>query len=226
MFLLMVPNSDAHLEQIAASVGMPVDAVRPESRAFDRAAFWYRSSRGEDSEGNRLPTRQAPFKRRKKMEKVARDARRLLASMRIGSVASAVDGPGDPDILELLTYPKGSKEDLVLRLVGCVAELERLAREAAEEVVKLGDLIVPKNNTGCDLGVNRWIADMMSLYRRITGCEPATSVGGPEGSNPGVEGGPLIRLLEAAGGPLGINFSPAAWRSRVRSILALTDEQI
>jgi hypothetical protein len=40
------------------------------------------------------------------------------------------------------------------------------------------------------------IADMMSIYRVITGKEPATSVGAP-----------LIRFLEAAGKPLKIAFS-------------------
>ena len=67
---------------------------------------------------------------------------------------------------------------------------------------------------------------MMSLYRQISSREPATSVGGPEGPNSGVAGGPFIRFLEATGRPLGIEFSPEAWRSRVRSILTSPDEQI
>ena len=110
----MAPYTDAHLEEIAASIGMPVEAVRRQSNVLDRAVFWYRSFRGVDSNGNRLPTREPPHKRRKKMEKVARAARRLLASLRIEFMAAAVDGPGDSDILELLSYyPKGSDEDLV-----------------------------------------------------------------------------------------------------------------
>ena len=47
---------------------------------------------------------------------------------------------------------------------------------------------------------------MMGLYRRITGREPATSVGAPERPNEGIAAGPLIRFLEAAGKPLKIDF--------------------
>ena len=60
---------------------------------------------------------------------------------------------------------------------------------------------------------------MLNLYRKITGEEPRTSVGGPNKSNEGIAAGPLIRFLGAAGKPLGIKFSEDAWRSRVRTIL-------
>ena len=73
-------------------------------------------------------------------------------------------------------------------------------------------------HTGDD-AVNDWIAAMMGLYRRITGKEPATSVGGPERPNEGIAAGPLIRFFQAAGKPLEIEFSEDAWRSRVRTIL-------
>jgi len=39
---------------------------------------------------------------------------------------------------------------------------------------------------------------MMSIYRVITGKEPATSVGAPKRPNEGIAAGPLIRFLEAA----------------------------
>lgn len=159
------------------------------------------------------------------MKKVEKDALRLLSSLRVESPAAAADGPGDPDMLELLTYPKRSNEDLVLQLVESVAELARLAHEAADEVTKLDKLIGVKNNAGGERAVNDWIAEMMTLYRKITGREPGTSVGGPEGPNPGAEGGPFLRFLEAAGRPLGIENTPAGWRGQVRFIRSVSQKQ-
>jgi hypothetical protein len=66
---------------------------------------------------------------------------------------------------------------------------------------------------------------MMSVYRIITGKEPATSVGGSNRPNEGISGGPLIRFLAAAGKPLDLEFSADAWRSRVRTVLKTTSPQ-
>ena len=98
------------------------------------------------------------------------------------------------------------------------AELHRRAKKAATEVARVGKLTVQEGNRGDD-AVNDWIAAMMSLYRTITGREPATSVGAPEQPNESIAAGPLIRFLEAAGKPLNIRFSEDGWRSRVRTIL-------
>jgi hypothetical protein len=46
-------------------------------------------------------------------------------------------------------------------------------------------LTVRQGNPGDD-AVNDWIADMMSIYRMITGKEPATSVGSPDRPNEGI----------------------------------------
>ena len=102
--------------------------------------------------------------------------------------------------------------------VAAAAELGRRANQAAIEVAEVGKLTVRPGNPGDD-AVNDWIAAMMGLYRRITGKEPATSVGGPKRPNEGIAAGPLIRFLQAAGKPLEIEFSEDAWRSRVRTIL-------
>jgi hypothetical protein len=77
---------------------------------------------------------------------------------------------------------------------------------------------VREGNPGDD-AINNWIASMMDLYRKITGKEPATSVGAPGLPNEGIATGPLIRFLEAAAKPLDIESSEDAWRSRVRTIL-------
>src|SRR5207248_4951585 len=68
------------------------------------------------------------------------------------------------------------------------AELHRRAKEAAAEVTRVGKLTVREGNPGDD-AVNDWIAAMMSLYRMITGQEPATSVGAPKRRNEGIAAG-------------------------------------
>jgi hypothetical protein len=102
----------------------------------------------------------------------------------------------------------------ILRL----SEFDRRATKAAIEVAEVGKLTVREGNFGDD-AVNDWIAAMMGLYRKITGKEPRTSVGGENQPNEGIAAGPLIRFLQAAGKPLGIEFSEDAWRSRVRTVL-------
>ena len=118
----------------------------------------------------------------------------IEATRRIGRLAEIIDG------------------------VAAAAELERRAKKAAIEVAKVGKLTVREGNPGDD-AINDWIAAMMGLYRRITGKEPATSVGAPDRPNEGIAEGPLIRFLQAAGKPLNMEFSEDAWRSRVRTIL-------
>jgi hypothetical protein len=108
-----------------------------------------------------------------------------------------------------------------LEIIDCVAaaaDFARRAKKGATEVSEVGKLTVQEGNPG-DAAVNNWIAAMMSLYRKITGKEPATSVGAPERANEGIAAGPLIRFLQAAGRPLAIELSEDAWRSRVRTIL-------
>ena len=164
--------------------------------------------------------------------------RRLLKALGINDSAQAEDGPGDQDIIHDLASAAASNEAHVLGLVrrlvrlpqspedtDAVAELERLAEAAIKKVTRVGDLTVPKGHHG-DRAINGWIAEMMGIYRAITGREPATSIGGPESDNKGEPGGPLIRLLAAAAKAVGIKdkggleFSPASWRKRVRTILA------
>jgi hypothetical protein len=191
---------------------------------FEAAALSYRVDR-------RRPSRIAPSKSREKLERVTKNARRLLESLGVNDPDEAPDGPGDTEILRALVLAGEPTEDPVIegtrrmgRLVEIIdgtvaaAELHRRAKKAATEVVRVGKLTVREGNPGDD-AVNDWIAAMMSLYRRITGKEPATSVGAPERPNEGIAGGPLIRFLEAAGTPLNIEFSEDAWRSRVRTIL-------
>jgi hypothetical protein len=220
----MAAYEQLNFEQIATAITVEVTQIAKHENLFEAAALWYRVDR-------RRPSRIGPSKSREKLERVTKNARRLLESLGVNDPDEAPDGPGDTEILRALVLAGEPNEDPVIeatrrmgRLVEIIdgtvaaAELHRRAKKAATEVVRVGKLTVREGNPGDD-AVNDWIAAMMSLYRRITGKEPATSVGAPQRPNEGIAGGPLIRFLEAAGTPLNIEFSEDAWRSRVRTIL-------
>ena len=123
----------------------------------------------------------------------------IEATRRIGRLAEIIDG------------------------VAAAAELEHRAKEAAVEVAEVGKLTVREGNPGDD-AINDWIAAMMSLYRSITGKEPATSVGSPDRPDEGIAAGPLIRFLQAASKPLNVELDEDACRSRVRTILKVVSQ--
>ena len=220
----MATYEQSNFEQIATAIGVEVGQIAKHENLFEAAALWYRLDR-------RRPTRIAPSKLREKLDQIAKSARRLLKSLGVNDPDEAADGPGDAEILAALVLVGEPNEDPVIEAtrrigrlteiidgVAAAAELERRAKKAAIEVAEVGKLTVREGNPGDD-AVNDWIAAMMGLYRRITGKEPATSVGAPERPNEGIAEGPLIRFLQAAGKPLKIEFSEDAWRSRVRTIL-------
>jgi hypothetical protein len=220
----MTTYEQSNFEQIAIAITVEVTQIAKHENLFEAAALWYRVD-------GRRPSRMAPSKSREKLERVTKNARRLLDSLGVNDPDEAPDGPGDTKILRALVLAGEPNEDPVVeatrrmgRLVEIIdgtvaaAELHRRAKKAATEVVRVGKLTVREGNPGDD-AINDWIAAMMSLYRMITGKAPATSVGAPERPNKGIAGGPLIRFLQAAAKPLKIKFSEAAWRSRVRTIL-------
>jgi len=83
----------------------------------------------------------------------------------------------------------------LLEAVDATRELWHLARQGAADVERLGKLTVPKGHRG-DVAENDWIAAMMSIYKKITGEDPRTSVGGPLGKDEGVRSRPPHSLLE------------------------------
>lgn len=220
-----------NFQQIAADIDMEVEAIAKHAQLFEEAARWYR----RDSAS---PYRTAPSILRRKLDQIAKSARHLLKSLGVFDLDEAVDGPGDPQILDALLLvgesdatPLMEATQRVARLVeiteavAAAAELSGRAAQAAAEVAKIGKMTVEEGNRG-DRVINDWLAVMMSAYRDITGDEPATSVGGPATSaggpnrpDEGVAGGPLIRFLIAASRPLPFKFSEDAWRSRVRTVL-------
>ena len=218
------PYRHSDFEQIATAIGIAVKPIADLEAQFEAAALWFRLDR-------KRPRRIAPSKRREKLNQVAKSARRLLKSLGIDDPDEAVDGNGDPEILEALVLigePDANPVIEATRRIGRLVEivegisaaavLDRRAQKAAIEVAEVGKLTVREGNPGDD-AINDWIAAMMPLYRKITGKEPATSVGAPSRSNEGIAAGPLIRFLQAASKPLKIEFSEDAWRSRVRTIL-------
>jgi hypothetical protein len=219
----MPAYAHANFDQIASAIGMEVRHIAKHGNLFEAAALWNRLGR--------RPTRIAPSKLRDKLDQIAKSARRLLKSLGVNSPDEAADGPGDIEILNALVLLGESNTDPVIEAtrrigrlveiidsVAAAAEFDRRAKKAAAEVAEVGKLTVREGNPGDD-AANDWIATMMSLYRMITGEEPATSVGSIGSPNEGIAEGPLIRFLEATGKPLGIQFSEDAWRSRVRTIL-------
>jgi hypothetical protein len=220
----MATYDQPHFEQIAAAVSVDVGQVAKHKNLFEAAALWYRLTK-------RRPTRIAPSKMRDKLDEVSKNARRLLKSLGVNSPAKAADGPGSRELVAALMLLGEGNEDHVIQATGRIgrlteiveglaaaAELEMRAKKAAIDAVKVGKLTVRQGNPGDD-AINDWIAAMMDLYRRITGREPATSVGAPGRRNDGIAEGPFIRFLQAAGEPLNMGLFEDALRSRVRTIL-------
>jgi len=224
---IMATYSKEDFERIAVAIGKHVGDVMQHEKSFEAAALWYR----QDCRAPKAPSRVAPSAMSDKMKQIAKDARKLLGRLEVYDPRQAADGPGAIALLEFLASAEDGTENEVMwatarvgRLVEVIEavdaarELERRAGKAAEDAVRIGELIVPKEHQG-DAAVNNWIAAMMGVYKRFTGEEPGTSVGAPLRNDEGIPGGPLIRFLAAAGKPLGIQHSPDSWRGRVRDLL-------
>lgn len=204
---------------------------------FENAALLFRLDRGLPSPELARSASSTPTQMRLKMERIAKSTRRLLKDLGVPrdergvvKVEEAYDGPGDIEILRVLSWAVEHDEDPVMtatRRIGRLAEilealeaagdLEQWARRGADEVIEFGQLTVPKGHQG-DVAVNDWIAAMLSIYKQITGKDPGISVGAPGGSNEGIPGGPPIRFLAAACRPLGIEYSPDSWCGRIRDL--------
>jgi len=83
--------------------------------------------------------------------------------------------------------------------------------------MRIGKLTVLKGHRG-EAAVNDWIAAMISIYKEITGKDPGISVGAPGKPGRGKAAGPLIRFLQAAGKPIGIQLSPESFAGRIKDI--------
>ncbi len=181
---LIATYTHDNFEQIAAAIGMKAEAVAKHAKLFEEAARWHRLDCDP-------PDRIAPSILRRKLDKIAKSARRLLESLGVVDLDAAVDGPGDPQIFDALLLVGESDATPIMEAtqrfarlveiteaVAAAAELSRRAGKAAAEIAEVGKLTVDEGHRG-DRAINDWLAKMMTAYRDITGKEPATSVGKP-----------------------------------------------
>ena len=165
---------------------------------------------------------------RKKAKQVEAAAQKLLLHLGVRRLSEAPDGPGDGELLVFLASYSGSSEEEVtdatakvgrlaelLEAISAAKSLEVCAYKAAQEAAEFAKLL-PKGHQG-DVAAIGWIADMMSLYKRVSGKEPRFSVLRP-GPGRGQPAGRFLRFLRAAGEPLEIDLSPASARSRQRAL--------
>jgi hypothetical protein len=220
----MATYSREDFEQIAAAIRKDVTQVCRHEKRFEAAAMWYRL--GQNALKNQ---RTAPFVMRRRMTQIANDARKLLRHLGVWDPAQAPDGPSIA-VLQVLASTGDVTEDAVVRATArigrlveileaadAVREVEHRAHRGAEDVVRIGRLVVPKGHQG-KAAVNDWIASMMSIYKQVTGNDPGFSVVAPGRVGRGKAVGPLIRFLEAAGKPMGIRLSPDSFAGRMKDI--------
>jgi hypothetical protein len=143
------------------------------------------------------------------------------------------------NLLEFLASAGNGKEEEVVDATARVGRLVEIleaakaaqymewwAHKASDDAERISELIVPKGRRG-DIALNVWIADMMSIYKDITGRQARASVI-PVGPAQGKPAGPFIRFLLAAIKPLTREGEPLraeSLRERIREIRALSVDQ-
>jgi hypothetical protein len=220
----MPTYSYVEFRRIARALRKDIAQIAAVAESLEAAALWYRLTR-------RRPLRTSPSLMARRSKKIADAAGRLLLHLGVSNPDDATNGPGDIEVQELLASAEDGDEDPVieatarigrlveiLQAVEAAAQIHRRARNSVGDVVRFGDLTVPKGHVGND-AANDWIAAMLPLYGRITGKRPGTSVGAIGRANEGLAGGPLLRFLAAAGHPVKVRYSPQAWHRRVRDLL-------
>lgn len=197
---------------------------------FEAAARWYRSFR-------RGPERVALSVTRKKMNQISNAAFKLLKHLEIYDYRKAQDGP-DTALLEFLSGESASEDEIlkstaaigrlmeIFDAIDAAQSIERAARQATVEANRLSRLLGVRGRRG-DHALNVWLADMMSIYKSLTGKDPRLSVVS-SGHHQGKSSGPFLRFLEAASGPVdyeGVPLCLKSVRERVRALLASSARQ-
>ena len=219
----MATYSRKNFEQIASAIHKDVADVCRYEKQLEAAATWYRFDLN-------APKKQIPFVVHQRLTQIVNTAHRLLRHLGVEDPSQALDGPSIA-ILQVLasTHDETDEEAVVratarigrlaeiLEAVVAARELERRASMAAEQLVQIGELVVPKGHHG-DVPVNDWIAAMMSIYQKLTGTDPGISIVAPGRPSSGEATGPLIRFLQAAGKPIGIELSPDSLAGRIKGL--------
>jgi hypothetical protein len=230
----MPTYSNADFERIAAAIEKDIDHVIGYENRFEAATTWYRLN--ATAPRGRGPT---PSTMIRSVKQIANIARKLLRHLEVYDYRNASDGPGDIALVECLASADEGTEDEITRAtaqIGRLVEifnavdstrfLERCAREAGKDAGRISKLIVPKGRRG-DRALNTWIADMMGLYKALTGKPPRVSTIST-GQNRGKPTGPFVRFLQAASKPVSANGKPLHLKSlheRVRAISKVTRRQ-
>src|SRR6266403_524913 len=124
----MAAYEQLNFEQIATAITVEVTQIAKHENLFEAAALWYRVDR-------RRPSRIAPSKSREKLERVTKNARRLLESLGVNDPDEAPDGPGNIEILAALVLVGERNEDPIIeatRRIGRLAEIIDGVAAAAE----------------------------------------------------------------------------------------------
>jgi hypothetical protein len=235
--------STRDFEQIAKAVGGSTAEILAHRHGLEANAFWFRAGQGF---GMRRPKHLPPSKMQERMKRIQRAADRslkgidrLLKALEIRDVDDGIgEGALGEQIFEALTwhgYEDVEAAELELREFGKAREaahslMKRAAAAAADieknelkfydvkrQIISRGEWSVPDGNQR-DAALNDWVASSMSLYEKITGKCPKTSVRSAVDKRADEADGPLIRFLLAAGRPLGIKQSRKALRARIRRL--------
>lgn len=201
----MPPYSNEDFERIAAAIGVSPLAVADYRNEFEAPAAWYRSD-------CRSPRPVPPSTIKRQAKRIAAAAKRLLWHLEIYDTRNAAEGPQDLALLEALALADDGIEENVIRASERVArliaifdgihaaqELERRARAAANDAAQRARLTTVRGRRG-NPALRAWIAEMMPIYKKLTGKEPRISVNAR-----GEAIGPFWRFLMAASQPLDID---------------------
>lgn len=205
-----VTYNNRALKNIAAAIKVDRKSVLQHRHKLEAAATWYRSD-------CRSPRRSPPSKLVRRLEKIEKDANRLLLALGLSNLKSASDEFVDIELFDALTLIDETDStdtqrscerlarlrDLILG-IRAAAEMSRRAAQATRETHEVGKLITPPGHHG-DRAAIDWIAAMLKTYEEMIGRKPKVS-----------RGGPLMRFVQAAGEPLNIKYSQAAWFERLR----------
>jgi hypothetical protein len=199
--------SGLDLYRVGQALELKSAAISAQATLFEAAAFRFLTW-GSTFE-NRTPT-----ELKRKLKSINSATRALLKQLGIPDVKAAVDGPGDRELFDVLTFTQGSDEGAIVDAcahLGRLAEIleaidaslaiKTLTERALEERAALARQTVPPGNRG-DIAINEWVADLLSIYTMLTGKQAGTSVGAPGRSNERKAAGPVIRFLKAAAVPL------------------------
>ena len=220
--------STEDFEHIAVAIGVEVLDVIPYRNAFEAAATWYRADCN-------TPRRVPPSTIKRQARLIAAAAKKLLRHLEIYDYRNAPEGPRDLALLEALASAEDGADDDVLRASERVArlveifdgidaaqELRRLGGEAANDAAPIGRLTTLRGRRG-NPAVNSWVAEMMPIYKALTGKDPRISVNARREPT-----GPFLRFLKAASKPLEVDGKPlpfGAVREKARALVKRASRQ-